>query len=41
MLMGRWQVCVQYKDLKVLEDECIDGRQLGFTGKVRYIHFLH
>ncbi|XP_006462649.1 hypothetical protein AGABI2DRAFT_193761 [Agaricus bisporus var. bisporus H97] len=26
-------VCVQYKDLKVLEDECVDGRQLGFTGK--------
>ncbi|KAF9454812.1 P-loop containing nucleoside triphosphate hydrolase protein [Macrolepiota fuliginosa MF-IS2] len=26
-------VCVQYKDLKVLEDECLDGRQLGFTGK--------
>ncbi|KXN88156.1 Citrate lyase subunit beta-like protein, mitochondrial [Leucoagaricus sp. SymC.cos] len=26
-------VCVQYKDPKVLEDECLDGRQLGFTGK--------
>lgn len=26
-------VCVRYKDLETLEDECIDGRQLGFTGK--------
>ncbi|KAJ7069953.1 citrate lyase beta subunit [Mycena amicta] len=26
-------VCVNYKDLAYLEDECRDGRQLGFTGK--------
>jgi len=26
-------VCVQYQDLKKLQDECISGRQLGFTGK--------
>lgn len=26
-------VCVHYKDSRVLEDECLDGRQLGFTGK--------
>ncbi|KAF8798832.1 P-loop containing nucleoside triphosphate hydrolase protein [Phlegmacium glaucopus] len=26
-------VCVQYQDLETLQDECIDGRQLGFTGK--------
>lgn len=26
-------VCVQYKDQSVLEDECLEGRQLGFTGK--------
>ncbi len=36
-LSGRPQVCVQYKDLRVLEDECLDGRQLGFTGKVRIL----
>ncbi|KAF8073632.1 Pyruvate/Phosphoenolpyruvate kinase-like domain-containing protein [Lyophyllum atratum] len=26
-------VCVNYKDLGYLKDECLDGRQLGFTGK--------
>nr|GAT50562.1 predicted protein [Mycena chlorophos] len=26
-------VCVNYKDLAYLEEECRDGRQLGFTGK--------
>ncbi|PFH53885.1 hypothetical protein AMATHDRAFT_53467 [Amanita thiersii Skay4041] len=26
-------VCVNYKDPKALQEECIDGRQLGFTGK--------
>ncbi|KAJ6509006.1 citrate lyase beta subunit [Mycena sanguinolenta] len=26
-------VCVNYKDLDYLRDECKDGRQLGFTGK--------
>ncbi|KAJ6557292.1 citrate lyase beta subunit [Mycena vulgaris] len=26
-------VCVNYKDLGYLKDECRDGRQLGFTGK--------
>ncbi|KAJ7855914.1 citrate lyase beta subunit [Mycena olivaceomarginata] len=26
-------VCVNYKDLEYLKDECRDGRQLGFTGK--------
>ncbi|KAJ7695985.1 Pyruvate/Phosphoenolpyruvate kinase-like domain-containing protein [Mycena rosella] len=26
-------VCVNYKDLDYLQDECRDGRQLGFTGK--------
>ncbi|KAF8158260.1 citrate lyase beta subunit [Crassisporium funariophilum] len=26
-------VCVNYKDRQTLVDECIDGRQLGFTGK--------
>jgi citrate lyase beta subunit len=26
-------VCVNYKDAHVLQDECKDGRQLGFTGK--------
>jgi len=26
-------VCVNYKDLVYLKDECVDGRQLGFTGK--------
>jgi len=30
-------VCVQYQNLETLQDECIDGRQLGFTGK-RAIH---
>lgn len=27
-------VCVDFRDLEILTDECIDGRQLGFTGKV-------
>ncbi|GJE91756.1 citrate lyase beta subunit [Phanerochaete sordida] len=26
-------VCVDYKDLEYLKDECDDGRRLGFTGK--------
>lgn len=26
-------VCIQYKDKDYLRDECVDGRQLGFTGK--------
>ncbi|KAI0335847.1 citrate lyase beta subunit [Cubamyces sp. BRFM 1775] len=26
-------VCVNYKDLSYLQDECEDGRRLGFTGK--------
>ena len=26
-------VCIQYKDKEYLKEECIDGRQLGFTGK--------
>lgn len=26
-------VCVNYKDLETLKDECRDGRHLGFTGK--------
>ncbi|KAJ7065899.1 citrate lyase beta subunit [Mycena belliarum] len=26
-------VCVNYKNLEYLKDECRDGRQLGFTGK--------
>jgi len=26
-------VCVHYRDLGILKEECIDGRQLGFTGK--------
>lgn len=28
---------MQYKDQSVLEDECLEGRQLGFTGKVTTI----
>lgn len=28
---------MQYKDQSVLEDECLEGRQLGFTGKVSVI----
>ncbi|KAF8349257.1 P-loop containing nucleoside triphosphate hydrolase protein [Amanita rubescens] len=27
-------VCINYKDFVILEDECKDGRQLGFTGKL-------
>ncbi|TFY69086.1 hypothetical protein EVG20_g3310 [Dentipellis fragilis] len=27
------QVCVNYKDLDYLKDECEDGRRLGYTGK--------
>ncbi|OJT11533.1 Citrate lyase subunit beta-like protein, mitochondrial [Trametes pubescens] len=39
-------VCVNYKDLDYLRDECEDGRRLGFTGKVRpfislYYNTLH
>jgi citrate lyase beta subunit len=26
-------VCLQYSDARHLLDECIDGKQLGFTGK--------
>ncbi|KAK7014094.1 hypothetical protein VNI00_019416 [Paramarasmius palmivorus] len=26
-------VCIHYKDLEYLKDECQDGRRLGFTGK--------
>jgi len=26
-------VCVNYKDNEYLKEECLDGRQLGFTGK--------
>ncbi|KAF8635957.1 hypothetical protein AX15_000123 [Amanita polypyramis BW_CC] len=26
-------VCINYKDSDILEDECKDGRRLGFTGK--------
>ena len=26
-------VCIQYKDKDYLREECVDGRQLGFTGK--------
>ncbi|TEB39694.1 beta subunit of citrate lyase [Coprinellus micaceus] len=26
-------VCIQYKDKDYLKEECVDGRQLGFTGK--------
>ncbi|KAF8967068.1 Pyruvate/Phosphoenolpyruvate kinase-like domain-containing protein [Flammula alnicola] len=26
-------VCVNFRDLEALRDECVDGRQLGFTGK--------
>jgi hypothetical protein len=29
---------VNYKDIEYLKEECQDGRQLGFTGKV--LHFL-
>lgn len=28
------QVCINYKDMDYLKDECEDGRRLGFTGKV-------
>ena len=28
-------VCVKVKDLDVLQDECSEGRRLGFDGKVR------
>ncbi|KAG6903268.1 Cyclin-dependent kinase catalytic subunit [Termitomyces sp. Mi166 len=35
-------VCVNYKDLDYLKDECTDGRQLGFTGKIiRAAKILH
>ncbi|KAF9568806.1 beta subunit of citrate lyase [Agrocybe pediades] len=26
-------VCVDFRDLAILEEECVDGRRLGFTGK--------
>ncbi|KDR82658.1 hypothetical protein GALMADRAFT_836735 [Galerina marginata CBS 339.88] len=26
-------VCVDFRNLNILKDECVDGRQLGFTGK--------
>jgi citrate lyase subunit beta-like protein len=28
-------VCIDYKNIEKLKAECIDGRDLGFTGKVR------
>ena len=28
------QVCINYKSSDILNDECNDGRELGFTGKV-------
>ena len=28
------QVCINYKDLDYLKNECADGRRLGFNGKV-------
>ena len=33
------QVCVNYKDLDYLRDECADGRRLGFSGKVTVLPF--
>lgn len=30
------QVCINYKSSCILKDECNDGRELGFTGKVAY-----
>ncbi|KAG6910701.1 hypothetical protein DXG01_008745 [Tephrocybe rancida] len=36
------KVCVNYKDFDYLRDECTDGRQLGFTGKIlRAARILH
>jgi len=32
-------VCVHYKDQAYLQEECEDGRRLGFTGKVRAGYF--
>ena len=29
-----FEVCVNYKDPEYLHEECEDGRQLGFSGKV-------
>lgn len=31
---------MNYKDLDYLKEECIDGRELGFTGKVSVSLFL-
>lgn len=31
------EVCVNYKDLDYLKEECEDGRRLGFNGKVCFI----
>ena len=28
------QVCINYRDPDYLREECQDGRELGFTGKV-------
>lgn len=30
-------VCVNYKDIDYLKDECEDGRRLGFGGKVNWL----
>jgi citrate lyase subunit beta-like protein len=32
------QVCVDYRDISYLREECEDGRRLGFTGKVCLPH---
>jgi citrate lyase subunit beta-like protein len=29
-------VCVSYKDPQILEEECIEGKELGFDSKVRF-----
>jgi hypothetical protein len=34
------QVCVDYKDPKILQEEAEEGRRLGFDGKVRFINVL-
>jgi len=33
-------VCVHYKDLDYLKEECEDGRRLGFSGKVHSLFFF-
>ena len=33
-------VCIHYKDLDYLREECEDGRRLGFTGKVSDLVYL-